>query len=658
VRWNSVLTFAFCVWLVAPAHALNITVVNGDGAGEGFNDATVVAPVGGNTGTTRGAQRLIAFQHGADLWGDRLGGTVPVQIMARFDNLGGTAMSAILGSASPWSVWRDFAGAERPSTWYPSALANQMAGIDLDSLGTPDPEIDAQFNSAVDNPTVLGARDFYYGLDGNSGDDVDFLSVVLHEIGHGLGFLDLLDPNTGSKFHGLDDAFTLWLEDPQITPRRVSQMSDAQRKIAMRDDGNLLWFGPNVRHGSGSITSGRRNDGRLQMYAPAVYEAGSSVAHFDTDITPNQLMEPFLVGVNQNLALTLDVMADLGWETVEDPRCCDDEIDCTLDTCFDEACQHAADDGECADDDPCTQNVCDLQEGCTELPTTESCNDGQFCTVDDVCTNFACTGTPRACDDGVPCTTDSCDEQANACTASENDAACADNLFCNGQERCDENAGCLPGEPVDCDGLDGPCGEGVCDEQDDACVSVPANEGQACDDDLFCTVSTFCTQGACEGSPRDCSLFNGTCLEGACEEEEDQCVSIPGNEGDPCDDGNICTQEDSCTQGVCLGSGNCNVCGDGSVGAAEECDDGNVAFSPGERCAADCELVPCGKPTNSPGNNPTASDALFTLRAAVGQATCVPQVCNVDSAGGTTASDALRILKAAVGQNIELSCPA
>jgi hypothetical protein len=58
--------------------AATITIVNGDPAGVGFNDTTVVAPVGGNTGTTLGAQRLIAFQAAADKWGATLTSTVTI----------------------------------------------------------------------------------------------------------------------------------------------------------------------------------------------------------------------------------------------------------------------------------------------------------------------------------------------------------------------------------------------------------------------------------------------------------------------------------------------------------------------------------------------------------------------------------------------------
>lgn len=51
-----------------PSFAATFTIVNNDGAGEGFNDPTVAVPVGGNPGVTVGQQRLNAFQFAADLW--------------------------------------------------------------------------------------------------------------------------------------------------------------------------------------------------------------------------------------------------------------------------------------------------------------------------------------------------------------------------------------------------------------------------------------------------------------------------------------------------------------------------------------------------------------------------------------------------------------
>jgi hypothetical protein len=49
------------------ASAANILVVNADGSGEGLNDPTPAAPVGGNPGTTIGQQRLVVLQQAAEI---------------------------------------------------------------------------------------------------------------------------------------------------------------------------------------------------------------------------------------------------------------------------------------------------------------------------------------------------------------------------------------------------------------------------------------------------------------------------------------------------------------------------------------------------------------------------------------------------------------
>lgn len=64
----------------------------------------------------------------------------------------------------------------------------------------------------------------------------------------------------------------------------------------------------------------------------------------------------------------------------------------------------------------------------------------------------------------------------------------------------------------------------------------------------------------------------------------------------------------------------------------------------------------CGFPV-SDGDNPTASDALVTLKAAVGGVECALCVCDVNSNGDVGASDALAILRAAVGTETPLDCP-
>jgi len=83
---------------VMPAvQAATVVVANNDGAHEGFNDPTSVSPVGGNLGTTLGAQRLNAFTYAANLWAAELTSAVTIKVDATIDDLTCDAFSATLG---------------------------------------------------------------------------------------------------------------------------------------------------------------------------------------------------------------------------------------------------------------------------------------------------------------------------------------------------------------------------------------------------------------------------------------------------------------------------------------------------------------------------------------------------------------------------------
>ena len=98
------------------------------------------------------------------------------------------------------------------------------------------------------------------------------------------------------------------------------------------------------------------------------------------------------------------------------------------------------------------------------------------------------------------------------------------------------------------------------------------------------------------------------------------------------------------------------MCGNGSVTPPETCDDGDELWSQGQYCDADCNELACGDSDNS--SAVSATDALYTLRVAVGLDQCDLCVCDVDSSGSVTSGDALRLLRNAVGIPIELLCPA
>ena len=248
------------VLFAAVAHGkATVVIVNADDAGVGFNDPTPVAPIGGNCGTTLGAQRLVVFQKAAEIWGNRLDSAAPITILSHFVPLTcASSGETTLGSAGATNIFTSddptlpsgipASVFPKPHTWYVSALVGAFAGRPVVSGTGTDPanyDILAQFNSALDDPnaTCNGLR-WYYGLDNNHGTQLDLLTVVLHEFGHGLGFLSLADPSTGAFPNNEPDIWASFLYD-EASGKHWIDLTDTTRAASAISAG-LAWDGPTV----------------------------------------------------------------------------------------------------------------------------------------------------------------------------------------------------------------------------------------------------------------------------------------------------------------------------------------------------------------------------------------------------------------------------
>ena len=296
----------------------------------GFSDATAISAVGGNSGTTVGQQRKNAYIAAAQIIADQVYSPVTIVIDATFANIGCDAFSATLGSAGAYTY--PAYGSPAPSgfiadTFYPVGLFNAISGSDYSGAIS---DITSQFNSDIGTSGCLeGSNGWYYGFDTPPSNYIGFFTVLLHEMTHGLGFASLVDPSSGEKANhpsGLDDIFSNFLYSQ--ADGAWPGLTDGQRANSAISSTGLLWNGSHTNTAAAALSGGAAltagfhdadssgtftSGDRMQMYAPGSIESGSSVSHFNTTASPNELMEPQYTDYLDSLGLALYVLKDIGW---------------------------------------------------------------------------------------------------------------------------------------------------------------------------------------------------------------------------------------------------------------------------------------------------------------------------------------------------------
>lgn len=263
------------------------------------------------------AEAITAFNYASDIWSNYLISDIPIKIVAHMQPL----LPGQLGITFP-NGELNYTGAPISDVWYASCLANAITGIDQNGDFA---DVEIYFNSLAN---------WYYGLDGNPGPtEYDFVSTVLHEICHGLGFLSLSNKSGAEGSFGLIDAsafapltttflwpsldtlpsvFDIYLENSGGT--LLTGLPNPSAELGTEISSDQLFFNsPEILIETGGT--------RPKIYAPGSFTLGSSLSHWDEATYPdgndNEFMTPQAASGHadhQPGILTLTVLEEIGWE--------------------------------------------------------------------------------------------------------------------------------------------------------------------------------------------------------------------------------------------------------------------------------------------------------------------------------------------------------
>ncbi len=249
-----------------------------------------------------------AFTYAASVWAKLINSNVPIRINACWANLGS---STTLGYA--WSnIASDF-GSGQSGTWYTYALADSMVGYDLDPSN---PDFYITYNNVYA---------WYLGTDGNTpAGYYDFVTVVMHEIAHGLNFSGTMrrtidyciTANYGcwGYLTGLPNIYDRFIENGagQSLLNTALYPNPSLALGLQLVSGNLYFNGPNANAANGGS--------RVKIYSPAMWVSGTSYSHLDYatfGTTVNRLMISSVfagTSIHDPGGVGIGLLTDLGWK--------------------------------------------------------------------------------------------------------------------------------------------------------------------------------------------------------------------------------------------------------------------------------------------------------------------------------------------------------
>ncbi|GAB2613268.1 hypothetical protein GCM10027035_07120 [Emticicia sediminis] len=252
-------------------------------------------------------QAKVPFEQAVSIWEKYLISTQTIRIKATWSKTMANSVLAETGATNVYRRSTNIPNLPYANIWYPTSLAEALSAKDLNSSG-------------FDMTVSLNANiNWYLGTDAKAQSGrYDMITVLLHEIAHGLGFsssMSVINNDTQGQYGQLGNAyiFDIFMQDSQkvkLTNTGVYGNPSTGLKTSLTS--NALYFG--LKNPAFANTLPR-------LYAPSPYKSGSSFSHFDESTytvgTPNSLMSPSVraAEVNHNPGeLLLNCLNEMGWQ--------------------------------------------------------------------------------------------------------------------------------------------------------------------------------------------------------------------------------------------------------------------------------------------------------------------------------------------------------
>ncbi len=246
----------------------------------------------------------VAFEYAISIWEQYLTTSAPISVLAKWESFS----SNILAQSRPSMFYKNFDSAPVSNVYYPIALVEKLSGREWND----DKEADIICSFSNNAP-------WYFDTDGNTSEtQYDFITVVLHEMAHGLGISGFL-----SVVNGVGE-----ITNPGNTPSAYDYYIFNSNKQRISD--NTIFNSPSSelhkQLTSDNLDFGCMHDNchveHSSIYAPVSWKDGVSIYHLKSAQSNtnegHELMSPYLYKgeANHNPGVnTLNVLSEMGWDS-------------------------------------------------------------------------------------------------------------------------------------------------------------------------------------------------------------------------------------------------------------------------------------------------------------------------------------------------------